>query len=362
MSVQESTHIRYHCVLPNHQADGIAKVMKKPMDNKSHSFRLQGLDTDRLAFIICKPKLLSPKSQQRSCIGTNYMLKGEPIVVYEELTLQETPGPIEARPFPVYLSQDTTKGLIFRLNRSSFYSFPISVSPETIMPSSTGAVNFTIEGSINGLLTKQAGIKVWSCNFTVEPESTGKCPSPRIIIGITDLSKFMNSKLWRDGYMYLGQAKRLYNVIQTPSELNSKIFEHSEIMEIRKIQAYRIMESPRLFNSESKLLDAVRGPEADAINQHYEKQKEERLTSAEKLSIKVVKERELVQKRTTGWENDKNEKALESQSSYELEAVEEDEPDVVGTVPREELVRMSGSKRKREPDDDDLIDDGDLYR
>ena len=345
-------------------------VMKKPDDPK-RGFNLEWLGTDSLAWILCKPRLKSHESQLRSCTGTNYIHKGEPFIVYEELTLPEVSEPGVVQNCQVYLSKDTIKDLTSKEQR--FYSFPIRLFPESLLTSITGSANYSIMGKIDDFLMKNAGIEVWSYNFTIEPNSTGDGHSPRIIISITDLSKFINSILWVDGYMHLGNAKILWpNQARARPRINSMLFSYREMMKSRRIQACRIKDLQSIFNCELILQDAVRGPEADAINQHQEKQKEDSLSSAEKLSIQVEKEKELIEKWTISWENDPNKKVdelnylrakiLEYRSSYDLEAVEVDEPQVVRTVAKEELVRMNGSKRKREPDDDDLIDDGDLYR
>ena len=231
-------------MLPDHQADGIAKVMKIPTISKTRGHQLDWLATDSLAWIHCRPKSHS-ESQSQSCSGSNYMHKGEPFIVFEEFTLLKTQKRTEVPHCQIYLKKDTIKHVSFlQRQRQRFYSFPLTMFPATPLPSCSGPIEFAITGTVN-----KAGIKFWSYTFTLEP---GECYSPRTVLSITDMKKFLSSHLWVNGYMRIGQAKGLFGTSQTQSELNLLIFKHREMMKGQKIQAYKLKEIP-LFRSEPEL-------------------------------------------------------------------------------------------------------------
>ena len=223
--------------------------MEKPTEIRKgiKRYKGEGFKYDKLAWILCKPKLPSRQSQLRSCIGTNYMLQGEPFVVYEELTLP-TPEPIERQFCKFFLSKDLTKDL--KSNGPSLYSFPISISSETALSSIAGPAVFKINGAIKKHLKFEAGIEVHSQIFTVEPGLTVDGHSPRMIISINDLFKFINSELWLDGYMHLGQAKTVFDTVRAPSKFDVLYPNHRETMKSQKVQAYKIKDVAE-FQSES---------------------------------------------------------------------------------------------------------------
>ena len=228
-------------MLPNHQADGIAKILEKPFSNP---FGL-GKDNDSLAWITCKPKSQSNETQLRSCVSTDFMLKGEPFVVYEELTIpQEQQSEVKGdHNCHIFISKDVTKSV--SICEKGLYNFPIKVCTDiaaTTALTISGPAHFILNESINGCtktyLQKAAGIEVCSHLFTVEEESTGEDPSTRLIIKIDDMSKFMNSKLWLNGHMRLGQATRIGTQV-----LFSHQNEHFRLrIQNKKVQAYLVQD------------------------------------------------------------------------------------------------------------------------
>ena len=258
-------------MLPNHQADGIAKILEKPYSNP---FGL-GKDNDSLAWITCKPISQSNETQLRSCVSTDFMLKGEPFVVYEELTIPKEQQPEEkgGHNCHIFISKDITKSV--SICEKGLYNFPIKVCTDiaaTTALTISGPAHFILNESINGCtktyLQKAAGIEVCSHLFTVEEESTGEDPSTRLIIKIDDMPKFMNSKLWLNGHMRLGQATRIGTQV-----LFSHQNEHFRPrIQNKKIQAYLVQDLPG-FIHEPKLQkeEPVEGGDVSQhINAFYE--------------------------------------------------------------------------------------------
>ena len=229
--------------------------MKEPNDSKTF---IQEEPADRFSWITCKPKSTNHDSHFRTCISTDFMLKGDPFVVYEEITL-----PFEARPeykghmyCHIFISKDDIKEVESR--EKGLYSFPIKIFSDTAATtywSVSGSTHFMLKEHINGstktYFHKEAGIEVCTPLFTVEVGLAEEGPSSRLIISIADMSKFLNSKLWLKGHMRLGQATRTCTKVQTLNQFD--IFENRSKANSKRIQAYRL-KAPDILRYEHEQL------------------------------------------------------------------------------------------------------------